>query len=131
MFRVFLSFMFLSCVFAIYAYNNINILFFCIFFFCIFFFVSFFFNVWINRYEGTGRSLSLKLVKDLRQQSNNVVNSNVKSSTGGRTLREITLEEPIRYSSGDLIEKWLNDLLCLNCTNQVPKYDCIYLIWFE
>lgn len=59
----------------------------------------------INGYEGTGRSLSLKLIKDLRDQ---------KKSKERRTLKEITLDEPIRYSAGDLVEKWLNTLLCLD-----------------
>lgn len=34
-----------------------------------------------------------------------------------RVLREITLEEPIRYGKDDLVEKWLNDLLCLDCAS--------------
>lgn len=58
----------------------------------------------INGYEGTGRSLSLKLIKQLREQSS------------ARTLREITLSEPIRYAQGDSVEKWLNKLLCLDVT---------------
>ena len=29
-------------------------------------------------------------------------------------LREIELEIPIRYASGDAVEKWLHDLLCLD-----------------
>jgi N-acetyltransferase 10 len=33
-----------------------------------------------------------------------------------RTLREIQLEEPIRYSSGDKVEKWLHAVLCLDAT---------------
>ena len=32
----------------------------------------------------------------------------------GRILHEVILNESIRYSSGDTIEKWLNDLLCLD-----------------
>ena len=36
-------------------------------------------------------------------------------------LREITLEEPIRYAQGDPIEKWLNDLLCLDCAASIPR----------
>lgn len=64
----------------------------------------------INGYEGTGRSLSLKLIEQLRQQS--VDNS----SMGRRNLREISLDEPIRYSPGDPVEKWLNQLLCLDAT---------------
>ena len=55
----------------------------------------------INGYEGTGRSLSLKLLSTLRESS-------------GSCLKELKLEEPIRYSAGDPVEKWLNSLLCLD-----------------
>ncbi|KYQ93042.1 putative N-acetyltransferase [Tieghemostelium lacteum] len=72
----------------------------------------------INGYEGTGRSLSLKLIKQLREQSittgTNVQNAN--ASISGRILKEVELQEPIRYSAGDPIEKWLNELLCLDST---------------
>mmetsp|Transcript_34138 Transcript_34138/g.133625 ORF Transcript_34138/g.133625 Transcript_34138/m.133625 type:complete len:985 (-) Transcript_34138:2661-5615(-) len=57
----------------------------------------------ITGYEGTGRSLSLKLLTQLR-----------KSSGQGRELREVTMETPIRYSPGDPVERWLYDLLCLD-----------------
>ncbi|KAK0384141.1 hypothetical protein NLU13_8230 [Sarocladium strictum] len=85
----------------------------------------------INGYEGTGRSLSLKLLKQLREQSTNAAALNgdtevADRSTGraskadnfgaGRKLREITLSEPIRYAKGDAVEKWLNTLLCLDAT---------------
>ncbi len=40
---------------------------------------------------------------------------------GGRSLREITLNEPIRYAAGDRVEKWLNSLLCLDATLPSPK----------
>ncbi|KAL8824500.1 MAG: hypothetical protein Q9170_008132 [Blastenia crenularia] len=81
----------------------------------------------INGYEGTGRSLSLKLIQQLRDQSRGVAKSNGKkdgdaatngevSFSGGRTLREITLSEPIRYAQGDSVEKWLNKVLCLDAT---------------
>lgn len=91
----------------------------------------------INGYEGTGRSLSLKLIQQLRDQSRGssrtiaddteVVDrpggkasqDGVKTSAGGRSLREITLSEPIRYAPGDAVEKWLNRLLCLDAT--LPK----------
>ncbi|CAN0534629.1 unnamed protein product, partial [Scytosiphon promiscuus] len=33
---------------------------------------------------------------------------------GGRTLREVTLETPIRYGANDPIEAWLYRLLCLD-----------------
>ncbi|CAI4218752.1 unnamed protein product [Parascedosporium putredinis] len=87
----------------------------------------------INGYEGTGRSLSLKLIKQLREQSHSQ-SANVAPETeiadrstgraaknesapaSGRSLREITLSEPIRYAQGDGVEKWLNGLLCLDAT---------------
>ncbi|KAF2979352.1 hypothetical protein EK904_012519 [Melospiza melodia maxima] len=34
-----------------------------------------------------------------------------------RTLHEVSLHESIRYAPGDPVEKWLNDLLCLDCLN--------------
>ncbi|KAH0832443.1 hypothetical protein AYO21_05130 [Fonsecaea monophora] len=91
----------------------------------------------INGYEGTGRSLSLKLIQQLREQSRGGPSTNgddvevadkatgkaakdgAKVYTGGRSLREITLSEPIRYAPGDGVEKWLNRLLCLDAT--LPK----------
>jgi N-acetyltransferase 10 len=78
----------------------------------------------INGYEGTGRSLSLKLIDDLRKKSSipgvGSGGDSTSSTPGGRVLREVTLNEPIRYASGDDVEKWLYDLLCLNAAN-VPK----------
>ncbi|ORY05067.1 GNAT acetyltransferase 2-domain-containing protein [Clohesyomyces aquaticus] len=86
----------------------------------------------INGYEGTGRSLSLKLIQQLRDQSRgratNSADHVIDRSTGketrdgteislsGRSLREITLSEPIRYAQGDGVERWLNDVLCLDAT---------------
>ena len=94
----------------------------------------------INGYEGTGRSLSLKLIQQLREQSrvtpktNGSVDAEIAdrpsgkaSSMGdvvsgrGRSLREITLSEPIRYSRGDSVEKWLNRVLCLDATLPTSK----------
>ncbi|TPX35479.1 hypothetical protein SmJEL517_g02152 [Synchytrium microbalum] len=103
----------------------------------------------INGYEGTGRSLSLKLIQGLREQSRGFAASGARHddrkegvlvdrqghqrSTGdgsaapqaveglgkstGRVLREIKLEEPIRYAPQDPVESWLNKLLCLDCCN--------------
>ncbi|KAJ6005278.1 RNA cytidine acetyltransferase [Penicillium sp. IBT 35674x] len=83
----------------------------------------------INGYEGTGRSLSLKLIEQLREQSRNGSKSKdtdvadrstgkaSKSSgmnLGGRKLVEIKLKEPIRYAPEDHVEQWLNNVLCLN-----------------
>ncbi|PPQ68401.1 hypothetical protein CVT26_006073 [Gymnopilus dilepis] len=92
----------------------------------------------INGYEGTGRSLSLKLIQQLRESTRPSLTKEVapgkekdesatatassskkpviKAPPKSRTLREIKLETPIRYSAGDQIEKWLNNLLCLDAT---------------
>ena len=104
----------------------------------------------INGYEGTGRSLSLKLIQQLREQSRGYLGKASKTVSdeigttvtregkpaksdaiaasttkptpiGGRTLREIKLSEPIRYAPGDPVEKWLNELLCLDVTNPSPS----------
>ncbi|XP_005046440.1 PREDICTED: RNA cytidine acetyltransferase [Ficedula albicollis] len=79
----------------------------------------------INGYEGTGRSLSLKLIQQLRQQSAQsqvTLTAENKSTataklTSACTLHEVSLHESIRYAPGDPVEKWLNDLLCLDCLN--------------
>ena len=123
-----------------------------------------------NGYEGTGQSLSLKLLQQLRNASSSDAQQQAavqaasaaqdgleggvaglgmdqetgtsvkksktalassssgaaaapagglaKSGISGRTrsLREIQLQEPIRYSAGDHIEKWLHELLCLDAS---------------
>lgn len=82
----------------------------------------------INGYEGTGRSLSLKLIQQLRQQSADSQQSmsaenrttNTERLAAARTLHEVSLHESIRYAPGDAVEKWLNDLLCLDCLN-IPR----------
>jgi N-acetyltransferase 10 len=102
----------------------------------------------INGYEGTGRSLSLKLIQQLREQSRGYLGKQSKTTSnetgtsinrdgkqtkadassttptpiGGRTLREIKLSEPIRYAPGDPVEKWLNMLLCLDATNPSNRF---------
>ncbi|KAG2014403.1 N-acetyltransferase 10 [Coprinopsis cinerea AmutBmut pab1-1] len=92
----------------------------------------------INGYEGTGRSLSLKLIQQLRETTRPALSKEpsaaerekeagtmgvgkekkvvMKAPGKARTLREIKLDVPIRYSSGDRIEKWLNGLLCLDAS---------------
>ncbi|XP_037622753.1 RNA cytidine acetyltransferase [Sebastes umbrosus] len=82
----------------------------------------------INGYEGTGRSLSLKLIQQLRQQSSDSQQSmsaqnrstNTERLAAARSLHEVSLHESIRYAPGDAVEKWLNDLLCLDCLN-IPR----------
>ncbi|KAI8341598.1 GNAT acetyltransferase 2-domain-containing protein [Choanephora cucurbitarum] len=89
----------------------------------------------INGYEGTGRSLSLKLIQQLREQSRGVAikqdetegvvvgrdlqakkTEGADASLGGRSLKEVKLDEPIRYAPNDPVEKWLNKLLCLDAS---------------
>ncbi|KAK7247503.1 hypothetical protein RIF29_42386 [Crotalaria pallida] len=73
----------------------------------------------VNGYEGTGRSLSLKLLQQLEQQS--AVSAKSTEGTGsGRLFKKIELSESIRYASGDPIESWLNTLLCLDVSNAIP-----------
>jgi len=92
----------------------------------------------INGYEGTGRSLSLKLIQQLRESTSSsfskhlskdddpsmTTSTSKKSLTKAppkvRTLRELQLTIPIRYATNDKIEKWLNGLLCLDATI-IPK----------
>lgn len=66
----------------------------------------------VNGYEGTGRALSLKLIKGLRDAA---------AAGSGRVLKEVTLEEPIRYADGDPVESWLNKLLCLDSKLATPS----------
>ncbi|PWN52856.1 DUF699-domain-containing protein [Violaceomyces palustris] len=104
----------------------------------------------INGYEGTGRSLSLKLIQQLRENargSDETARAEDESLTGNfvsknqgkrddhrgngsslstgraggsalaaRSLKEVELKEPIRYSAGDNVESWLHQLLCLDAT---------------
>ena len=79
----------------------------------------------VHGYEGTGRSLSLKLFEQLRTQSTKV---------GGVSLTELKLEEPIRYKENDPVESWLNKLLCLDSTQRIvsgcptPKECSLYFV---
>uniref|UniRef100_A0A1D1YUK9 RNA cytidine acetyltransferase n=1 Tax=Anthurium amnicola TaxID=1678845 RepID=A0A1D1YUK9_9ARAE len=74
----------------------------------------------VNGYEGTGRSLSLKLLSQLEEQSVMPVKS-IDTPLSGRLFKKVDLHESIRYASGDPIESWLNDLLCLDATRCVPN----------
>lgn len=99
----------------------------------------------INGYEGTGRSLSLKLLQQLRIQAvpvgkcfatqikklfikkvifsganTNAASKKDSAAATGRTLHEVTLDESIRYKPGDDVETWLTKLLCLDSTSVTP-----------
>lgn len=63
-------------------------------------------------YEGFGKSLTMRIIKTIKFQL-----SNLKFGIGNskpRIFREILLDEPIRYSKNDPVEKWLYNFLCLN-----------------
>ena len=51
------------------------------------------------RYEGTGRSLSLKLLQQLRAEGAKLASGEgpAGAAASGRTFREVQLQEPIRY----------------------------------
>lgn len=68
----------------------------------------------VNGYEGTGRSLSLKLLNQLRQNTANAVSTD--QIVSSRLVHELTLKEPIRYGQSDPVESWLTGLLCLDAT---------------
>ncbi|KAI9108625.1 hypothetical protein K1719_020272 [Acacia pycnantha] len=74
----------------------------------------------VNGYEGTGRSLSLKLLQQLQEQSH-VSSKNGEGTASGRLFKKIELSESIRYACGDPIESWLNGLLCLDVANAIPN----------
>lgn len=74
----------------------------------------------VNGYEGTGRSLSLKLLQQLESQSQ-VPGQTVDGPHPGRLFKKIELNESIRYASGDPIESWLYGLLCLDVTSYMPN----------
>ncbi|CAA0187436.1 putative tRNA(Met) cytidine acetyltransferase [Arabidopsis thaliana] len=77
----------------------------------------------VSGYEGTGRSLSLKLLQQLEEQSRAPV-TGVEGSLSGCLFKKIELSESIRYASGDPIESWLNGLLCLDVANCLPNPAC-------
>lgn len=52
----------------------------------------------INGYEGTGRSLSLKLIEEIRQKS---YAQQSKELTGFKRFKELTMTDPIRYALND------------------------------
>ena len=65
----------------------------------------------VNGYEGTGRSLSLKLIQQLRQQGARLQSGEGKAAGGDeagaggmRTFREVILAEPIRWVLG---KRWV------------------------
>ncbi|KAJ4970584.1 hypothetical protein NE237_003683 [Protea cynaroides] len=74
----------------------------------------------VNGYEGTGRSLSLKLLQQLEEQSQMSAKT-IGGTLSGRVFKKVELSESIRYASGDPIESWLHGLLCLDATSSIPN----------
>ncbi|CAA0823552.1 UPF0202 protein [Striga hermonthica] len=74
----------------------------------------------VNGYEGTGRSLSLKLLQQL-EEKNQISSKSTETINSGRLFKKIELSESIRYACGDPVESWLNALLCLDVTNYIPS----------
>ncbi|KEG14796.1 N-acetyltransferase 10 [Trypanosoma grayi] len=81
----------------------------------------------VSGYEGTGRSLSMKLIADMRKRcvgeaaaSTSVAAAAAAGSASSgedrRFLREIAMADPIRYGPNDPVESWLHKLLCLDAT---------------
>jgi len=84
----------------------------------------------VSGYEGTGRSLSVKLMQKLKAEAANTAGisedvakadsknpRNISKSTavgGGRQFKHFQLTEPIRYAPRDPVEKWLNTVLCMD-----------------
>ena len=64
----------------------------------------------IHGYEGTVRSLRTKLLNGLR---------NTNQMSNAKILKEVLLEQAIRYADNDAMEKWLNELLLLDATTAV------------
>ncbi|KAG4961599.1 hypothetical protein JHK87_038232 [Glycine soja] len=79
----------------------------------------------VNGYEGTGHSLTLKLLHQLEAQSNTFSKS-TEGTDSGYLFKKIELSESIRYASGDPIESWLNKLLCLDVSNAIPNLSSRY-----
>ena len=72
----------------------------------------------VTGYEGTGRSLSLKLLQQLRASARPAAAGT--NGGSGRRLRELQLRQPIRYAERDPIETWLYRVLCLEATAAEP-----------
>ena len=82
----------------------------------------------VNGYEGTGRALTHQLISQLRARSANGADAGASGDAAdagadglsGRSLREVSLDEPIRYAAGDAVESWLHSLLCLDAAAALP-----------
>ena len=62
----------------------------------------------ISGYEGSGRSLSLKLLEQLRRQQQN--NGEKEENSNKKRLFELSLDESIRYGNEDPVNYFFNFL---------------------
>uniref|UniRef100_A0AAY5KMN5 RNA cytidine acetyltransferase n=1 Tax=Esox lucius TaxID=8010 RepID=A0AAY5KMN5_ESOLU len=65
-------------------------------------------------------AIPLPLVKKLLGPYLVFMASTINGSAVTQLLSEVSLHESIRYAMGDPVEKWLNELLCLDCLN-IPR----------
>ena len=67
-------------------------------------------------------------MSQLRQQSIDkgaAAGAAAEGAATGRSLRELTLDEPIRYGPNDPVERWLMQLLCLDAAEYVPRVPAV------
>ncbi|SBT32718.1 histone acetyltransferase, putative [Plasmodium ovale wallikeri] len=83
----------------------------------------------LNGYEGTGKTFTFKLVKQLKKKFITHLSfedfKNMKFIYFDKAFIDISLNTPIRYSYNDKVETWLNNFLCLNCNETSPLKDSI------
>jgi len=70
----------------------------------------------VDGYEGTGRALQLKLLSEIKKEADDsMIDTEISGKNGIEDkVKEIKLVSPIRYASGDPVERWLNIALCLD-----------------
>ena len=83
----------------------------------------------VNQFDSNLKSNALKaqeereaFLKDKKGQQVRHVDVRSFSGNNGKSHRKLTtinLEEPIRYGMGDDIERWLNELCCLDASEHI------------
>ncbi|SCP03838.1 histone acetyltransferase, putative [Plasmodium ovale] len=83
----------------------------------------------LNGYEGTGKTFTFKLVKQLKKKFITHLSfedfKKMKYLYFDKAFIDINLNSPIRYSYNDKVETWLNNFLCLNCNETSPLKDSL------
>ncbi len=73
--------------------------------------------------DGTETRKSKKERRKVDIRANAAGGGGKTASSSTRLLTSIGLDEPIRYGAGDGIEKWLNDLCCLDASEHIEQID--------